>query len=64
MKINIDRARAAIASRGMTQKAIAERAGMNPSRVSEILSRGSCDPRNAAKIAEAIGIDIEYLLQA
>lgn len=42
---------------------LAERIGMKPQNLSTILSRGSCRPETAKKIAAGLGIDVQEIIK-
>lgn len=50
-----------LANRHLTVTALSERASMNPSNVSRILSRGTCFPSTAAKLADALGVSVQQI---
>lgn len=57
------RLRTLISSRGLKQKWVAERAGINENSLQRILDdRGAPSVSSLAKIAEALGVSSDYLL--
>lgn len=42
---------------------LAERIGMKPQNLSTILSRGSCRPETAKKIAAGLGVEIQEIIK-
>lgn len=51
-----------LARRGLTVTSLAKRAQMDKSNVCHILSRGTCRPHNAQRIAAALGVDITEII--
>ena len=47
----------------MTRTALAEKAGISRQAVSAILRRGTCSAINAGKLANALGIQVEELME-
>lgn len=46
-----------------TMKSLAEDIGMKPQNLSLILNRGSCNPINAAKIADGLGVHVSEIMK-
>ena len=63
MKINTHKINVLLAKKGLTQTALAELSGMTRQNVCAILNRGTCYPVSAGKIARALGVDVEELLE-
>ena len=53
----------AMAKAEMNIKKLAERIGMKPQNLSAILSRGTCRPETANKIAEGLGVEIREIMK-
>ncbi len=52
-----------LGERGMTQKALAEKMGLLPNNLSVLLNRKSVYPATAAKIASALNVRVEDILE-
>ncbi|MBP3524326.1 MAG: helix-turn-helix transcriptional regulator [Clostridia bacterium] len=63
MKINTFRINTLLAKQGLTQAELARRAGMTKQATCALIQRGTCEPRTAGKIASALNIDVEELIQ-
>lgn len=63
VNINTHKINVILAKKKMTQTALAEQSGMRQQQVSLILRRGCCRPINAGKIASALGVDVEELIE-
>lgn len=63
MKINVRAAKVALVKKGMTMTALAEKAGLTSRAVGTILKRGSCSIISVGKLANALGIQVEELLE-
>lgn len=58
MQIQSKKIRVLMARSGLTQSKLSEMSGISRQSISTILSRGSCSPKNAGKLAEALGVDV------
>lgn len=58
MKINTQKVEALLAEKQMSKKTLAENCGISAQSVSTIIRRGSCEPRNAGKLAKALGVHV------
>lgn len=47
----------------LTTKALAEKMGMQGNNLSTILTRGTCRPETARKLASALGVDIREIIK-
>ncbi len=56
MKIDTTQVKILQAEQGLTQKTIAEKAGISRQGLSIILQRGTCSPHNLKRIADALGV--------
>lgn len=63
MKINVRAAKVALVKKGMTMTALAEKAGLTSRAVGTILKRGSCSIISVGKLANALDIQVEELLE-
>lgn len=63
MKINVKVAKVALVKKGMTMTALAEKAGLTSRAVGMILKRGSCSIISVGKLANALGVDVEELME-
>lgn len=63
MNINARVADIILAKKGMTRTALAEKSGITRQTVSAILRRGTCSAINAGKLANALGIQVEELME-
>lgn len=52
-----------LAEQKATLKELAARIGMKPQNLSGILSRGSCQPVTAARIAEGLGVTVMDIVE-
>ncbi len=62
MKINSFLINAQLARQGMTQTELARRSKTTRQAMSNLIRRGTCEPRTAGKIAKALNIDVEELI--
>lgn len=63
MKISSKRIDIFLAENSMTKKELAEASGISQQGLCNILSRSSCLPLTAGKIARAMGVDVTELLE-
>ena len=63
MRISKRKVLIAIADAGLNIRKLAERIGMKPQNLSTILSRGSCRPETAKKIADGLGVEIQEIIK-
>lgn len=63
MIINAMKIEATLAERGMTKKELAESSGISKQSISTVIRRGSCEPKTAGKIARALGVSVEDILE-
>lgn len=63
MRINKQRVRITMAINGLTTKALAERMNTQANNLSTILTRGTCRPETANRIATALGVDVADILE-
>lgn len=58
MRISKHQVMVHMAIKGLRIKGLAEKIKMHPQNLSSILSRGSCQPVTAARIADGLGVDV------
>ena len=63
LKIDQNRLEIWMARRGMTGAQVANAANMTTQLFSTIKIRGTCTPRNLARIANALGVDVTELME-
>lgn len=63
MNINTQKIVVFLAKDGMTRAKLADLSGICRQQVSTILRRGTCSEISAGKIARALGVDVEELLE-
>lgn len=63
MKISRQRIEIAMARQKMSRKELAEKAAVSGTTIGTILRRGSCTPKTAGMLAEALGIDVTSLVE-
>ena len=64
MKLNAIRLETFLAERGMTKAALANRSEISRQSLSTIIRRGTCEPRTLGKLAKALNVPVEELLEA
>lgn len=57
MKLNTTKIALILADRELTRAALAEMCGISRQNISTILTRGTCEPKTAGKLAKGLGID-------
>ena len=63
MRISKRKIQFLMAEQNLTAKKLAEKIGMMPQNFSGILSRGSCQPVTAARIADALGVSVRKIAE-
>lgn len=63
MRISKHNVLIAMAKAEVNIKKLGERIGMKPQNLSAILSRGSCRPETAKKIAAGLGVDVKEIIK-
>ena len=63
MQISKQRVQALMVEQKLTAKNLAQKIGMMPQNFSGILSRGSCRPITAARIAEGLGVSVSEIVK-
>lgn len=52
-----------MATNGLTVKSVAEKIGMMPQNLSNVLTRGTCRLVTAGKIAEGLGVSVAEIMK-
>ena len=63
MKIDTNKIKMFLAERGLTRAAYAELCGISRQNISTILTRGTCEPRTAGKLAKGFGIPVSEIVK-
>lgn len=58
MEISKRKIKLLMATQALTTKALSERMNTQANNLSTILTRGTCYPKTAVKIADALGVDV------
>ena len=58
MRIDSIKIKLILAEQEMTRTELAERCGISRQNVSTILTRGTCEPKTAGKLAKGLGIPV------
>lgn len=62
MKISIRKIEAIMARNGLTKGVLSERSGISRQNISIITLRGTCEPKTAGRIAQALGVDVTEIM--
>lgn len=62
MKINTRKVEAILARRRITKTTLAQNCGLSRQNISMILSRGTCEPRTAGKLADGLGVTLADII--
>lgn len=62
MQLNILAIKTLMATKEMTQSDLARLSSLSSQSVSYIMARGSCSIRSAGKLAKALGVNVEEIL--
>ncbi len=62
MKINIRAVKILMAQKQMTHAQLAELAGISRPTITTLLTRGTCSIPNAGKLADALGVEVEAII--
>lgn len=62
MKLNIARIKLMMAEDALTITAISEKCGVSRQNVSTILTRGTCTPITAGKLARGLGVPVKEII--
>ena len=63
MKISKKLIQLYMADQKLTVKLLAEKSGMKPQNLSNILTKGHCKPATAGRIADALGVDVQKIIK-
>ena len=63
MEISKRKIKFLMAKQGLTTKALAERMDTQPNNLSTVLTRETCRPETAARIANALGVQLEEIVK-
>lgn len=58
MKLNIHKIKLIMAERGLSVSAYSALCGISRQNVSTIMTRGTCEPRTAGKLAKGLGVSV------
>lgn len=62
MKISIRKIEAIMARKGFTKSILSDRSGISRQNISTITLRGTCEPKTAGRIAQALGVDVTEIM--
>lgn len=63
MKINTKKVMMILAERLMSKTDLADLCGVSRQNVSTIMTRGTCLPKTAGKIAKGLGVDVTEIME-
>lgn len=63
MKIDVNKIKLILAEREMTRSALAALCGISRQNISTILTRGTCEPKTAGKLARGLGIPVDEIVK-
>lgn len=63
MRIDTNKIKMFLAERGLTRAAYAELCGVSRQNISTILTRGTCEPRTAGKLAKGLGVPVSEIIK-
>ena len=63
MEIGKRKIKILMAKQGLTTKALAERMNTQANNLSTILTRGTCRPETAIRIADALGVTVQEIIK-
>lgn len=63
MRIDTIKVKLILAEQEMTRTELAERCGISRQNVSTILTRGTCEPKTAGKLAKGLGIPVAEIVK-
>lgn len=63
MNINTARIEVILAERRITKAELAENCGMARKNFSNLLRRGTCEPRTAGKLAAGLGVSVAEIIE-
>ena len=63
MKINTHKIKLILAEMEMTRSDLAAKCGISRQNISTILTRGTCEPKTAGKLAKGLGIPLDEIVK-
>lgn len=63
MKINVHKIKLILAEMEMTRSDLAAKCGISRQNISTILTRGTCEPKTAGKLAKGLGIPLDEIVK-
>ena len=63
MKLNTTKIVLILADREMTRAALAEACGISRQNLSTIMTRGTCAPKTAGKLAKGLGVEVLEIIK-
>lgn len=63
MKLDKHKILQILAERGMTRAALAKACGISRQNISTILTRGTCEPRTAGKLAKGLDVPVSEIVK-
>lgn len=63
MTLNVTKIELLLAERGWTRKALSERCGISRQSISTIVRRGTCEPKNAGKLAKGLDVNVTDIIK-
>ena len=61
MKLNVREVRRQMLRQGLTQKALADKAGLSRQSINTILARTTCSLTSMSELAAGLGVDVETI---
>lgn len=63
MKINVHKIKLILAEMEMTRSDLAAKCGISRQNISTILTRGTCEPKTAGKLAKGLGVPLDEIVK-
>lgn len=63
MRIDVNKIKLFLAEREMNRTELASACGLSRQSISTILTRGTCEPKTAGKIAKGLGIPVAEIMK-
>ena len=63
MKINAHKIKLILAEMEMTRSDLAAKCGVSRQNISTILTRGTCEPKTAGKLAKGLGVPLDEIVK-
>lgn len=63
MKLDIFQIKLIMAEKGLRIKEYSELCGISRQNISTILTRGTCEPKTAGKLAKGLGVDVREIVK-